>query len=334
MGVMAANRRQNVRFGKIAAAAAFGALAFLGLPAQARAEAPDGGNAPYAWDYIFPIWGHKLAARGIRFPLPFGVGVNYVSIVQDVTIKSVEVAVNDREYVNLDKIVKFDKVSSSVQGLGARADLWVLPFLNVYGLANYAISSDTDVLLSQPFPLRAGAQQSGYGGGFGLTGAFGFWGIFATLDANWTWNKLEKLDAPVRTFLLTPRVGKKLKLNSVVTISPWVGAMRQEIDVNTSGSISLSDTIGEPSDEFKQRVGAWYDGLSRGQQAVVSGIVSRLDRPGDPTIHYRLDKALTDPWNMLIGAEADFNQRFQIRTEVGFFGRTQLIFGLCYRFGI
>jgi len=316
----------------LAGIAAAGTL--LAMPETARADAPDGFNEPYEYNYKFPLWGKKLASRGLKFPLPFGIGLNYLSINQDVNIDGVEIAVNDSEYVNLDEIVKFEKVRSSVQGIGARFDLWVFPFLNVYGLASYAANVDTEVVLAQPFKLRAGAAQSGYGGGFGVTGAFGVFGFFVTMDANWTWQNMEKLDTLVRTFLLTPRIGKKFYLSPSVSIAPWVGAMRQEIAAETSGSILLSETIGEPSDSFKAKVGEWYGNLSPGQQAVVGAVAGRLQEREDPVIHYRLDKALADPWNMLLGFEVDLHQRVQMRMEYGFLGRSQLLLGINYRFGL
>jgi hypothetical protein len=316
------------------AAVGLGLAALLAFPRALRAEAPDLGNEPYEYNYVFPIWGDKLASRGIRFPLPFGVGLNYAYIRQDIEISGVQIAVNDREYVDLSNIVKFDEVKSTVMGLGGRFDLWVLPFLNIYGLGTYAIDADTDVSLAEPFPLHAGASQSGYGGGFGLTGAFGFWGIFATMDANWTWNKMEKLDSAVRTFLLAPRVGKRFKIGGPVALAAWVGAMRQAIEVDTSGSISLSDTIGEPSDAFQEKLENWYGALPPGQKVIVGDLVDRLQNRGDTIIHYKLDKKIADPWNMLLGMEMDLGQVVQLRTEFGFIGRTQLIMGLNYRFGL
>ncbi|HEY0467647.1 MAG TPA: hypothetical protein VGC79_25780, partial [Polyangiaceae bacterium] len=201
----------------------FGAAAILGLsllaqPRSARAQgAPDIGNKPYEYKYLFPFWGKKLASRGLTFPLPFGVGINYAYATQGVDISSVNVAVNNRDYVDLSKIVKFDHVTSTVKVLNGRLDLWLLPFLNVYGLATWVVDSDTDVLLAQPFQLRAGASQSGYGGGFGTTAAFSFWGIFTVLDMHLAWTKLEKLERPVRTFLLTPRIGTRLTLGRGVS---------------------------------------------------------------------------------------------------------------------
>ena len=148
------------------------------------------------------------------------------------------------------------------------------------------------------------------------------------------WTLVGNLDSPVRTFLVTPRVGKRFSLNRDVLISVWAGAMRQQVEADTSGSMNLSDAIGEPTDSFKQKVNCWYEQLGPVKQAAVEAIHSKLQERGDTIIHYKLDKELADPWNMLIGMEADFSSTFQLRTEVGFIGRYQVIFGASYRFGL
>lgn len=319
--------KARLRARLLGAAAVLG-LSLLALPRTAHAQgAPDIGNKPYEYKYLFPFWGKKLASRGLTFPLPFGVGLNYGYVTQGVDISSVNVAVNDREYVDLSKIVKFDHVTSTVKVINGRLDLWLLPFLNVYGLATWVVDSDTDVLMSQPFSLRAGASQSGFGGGFGATAAFSFWGIFSVLDMNLAWTKLEKLDRPVRTFLLTPRVGKRFTLGRKVWLSSWVGAMRQSIQADTEGAISLKDAVGAPEGSLDSKIGKWAGRASAGH------LIGDLQSDRDPTIRYKLDKQLTDPWNMLIGAEVDLHKRVQMRMEYGFIGRTQLIMGICYRFG-
>jgi len=308
---------------KVLGAVVISVFSVLAMPRAARAQSgPDIGNRPYKYDRVFPFWGKKLAARGLTFPLPFGIGINYAYVKQGVDITGVNVAVNDGEYRDLSKIVKFDRVTSTVKVINGRLDLWLLPFLNVYGLATYALDSDTDVLLSEPFPLRAGASQTGYGGGFGATAAFGFWGFFGVVDANVAWTKMEKLGAPVRTFLLTPRIGKRFRLGQSVWLAAWVGAMRQKIQADTEGAISLKDAIGAPADSVEGQMA----------RAAVRQLPGGMDTR-DPIIHYKLDKALTDPWNLLLGSEVDLHKRVQMRMEFGFVGRTQLIMGICYRFG-
>lgn len=297
----------------------------------AHAQAPDAGNEPTSWPYKFPLWGNKLAERGIRFPLPFGIGLNYAFADQPIEISRIAVGVNDSEMVDLSDIVKFGELNAKLHALNLRADMWVLPFLNLYVMGNYVVQSQTEVSLVEPFALNAGAIQSGYGGGFGTTLSGGFWGIFATLDLNWTWNKMQKLDIPVGTFLLTPRVGKNLGMFAGVEWIFWVGAMRQVIQSETHGEIKLSDAIGDSG--FQDKLQDWYDTLPPGRQAVVQAIVGRLNQGGDPVIRYDLDKAIAYPWNMLLGTEIGLTRAWRVRAEFGFINRTQVVVGLNYRFG-
>jgi len=311
------------------------AASLVALPSAHAVETADFGNKPYKWDYVFPLWGKDLAKKGVLFPYPFGVGITYLEAVQPIDVKNLQVAVNDSEFADVSRFVKFESLDSNVQATNLRFDLWVLPFLNVYGLANYLISAEGDAVLSKPFPLRAGATQTGYGGGFGVTGAFGFWGFFGAVDANFTWNRFSNLDAPVRTFVMAPRIGKRFKLSKTVSLAGWIGAMRQDVQADTSGSLKLSDAVGkDKAGTVEGEIARWYTGLSAADRATVSDFGGRFPTGGgDPTIHYKLDKALANPWNGLIGIEADLHRRFQIRTEIGVFGRTQMLVGVNYRFG-
>ena len=322
--------RQAPKKSRAAAALAF--VAALFVTQLASAQAPDAGHGTSAWPYKFPIWGNKLAERGIRFPLPFGIGLNYAFADQPITISNIAVGVNDGPMTDLSKIIKFGDLNSRVNALNLRADLWVFPFVNVYGMANYIVESKTDVSVVEPFAFDAGAVQSGVGGGFGTTFSGGALGLFGTLDLNWTWNKMQKLDKPVGTFLLAPRIGKNFGNWGGLEWILWVGGMRQNIQSETKGEIRLSDAVGGSG--FQEKLQGWYDGLPPGRQAVVDGIVGRINGGGDPVIRYSLDKAIKYPWNMLIGGELGLTKAWRVRAEVGFIHRTQVVLGLNYRFGL
>jgi hypothetical protein len=270
----------------------------------------------------------------MKFPLPFGIGLNYAYINQPINISRVAVGVNDSEMVDISDVIVFDKLNSKVNAMNLRVDLWVLPFLNVYGMGNYVVEAKTDVSISAPFAFDAGATQSGYGGGFGFTGAASVWGFFGTIDLNWTWNKLEKLNIPVGTFLLTPRVGKNFGKLAGIDWIFWVGAMKQVIDSKTRGDIRLSEALGDAAGSFKEKVQDWYNGLPPGRQMIFEPLVDRITAAGDPVIHYDLDKAVAYPWNMLIGTEIGLTDAWRLRGEVGFIHRTQFILGINYRFGL
>src|SRR5215471_7446396 len=311
-------------------------LSLVALSATAFAQdAPDLTDTPGDWPYAFPLMGDKLARRGMKFPLPFGIGLNYAYVDQPIEISRVAVGVNDSEMVDLTDFIKFDKLNSKVHVLNLRADLWVFPFLNFYAMGNFVPQSKTQVSISEPFSFDAGATQSGYGGGFGFTLAMGAWGFFGTLDLNWTWNKLQKLEIPVGTYLLTPRIGKNFGKVAGVDLILWIGGMRQYIQSDTRGSIRLKDAVSGAGDgSWQQKLQDWYNGLPPCRQAIVKNLVDRIDiGGGDPVIHYDLDKAVANPWNMLVGTEIGLSDAWRLRAEVGFIHRTQFLFGINYRFG-
>jgi hypothetical protein len=149
---------------------------------------------------------------------------------------------------------------------------------------------------------------------------------------NWTWNRMSNLDAPVNSFILTPRVGRNFGEVGGIRLVAWVGAMRQKIGSQTNGSISLKDAV-DPDSDLAGRAEAWYEGLTPGERLALQPIISRL-QDSDATIHYDLKKQIKQKWNMTLGGELGFNDRFQLRAEVGFIGRTQVIAGFNYRFGV
>lgn len=309
------------------------AVTTLALPQVAFAQAaPDLGHAPYEWDHFFPIWGQDVADKGMKLPLPWGAGLNYAYADQQISIDEVSIAVNDSEQVDITEFIEFESVRSRVHVVNARFDLWLFPFLNVYGLGLFTPKANTDVVISEPFKFDAGATQTGVGGGFGATAAFGLGGFFGTVDMNWTWNNMSNLDGPVKSFILTPRVGRNFGEVGGIRVVAWVGAMRQRIGSQTNGSIALDDAV-DPDSDLADRAQDWYDGLSGLEQAIVDPIIDRL-QDSDAIIHYDLKKQIKQKWNMTLGGELGFNDRIQLRAEVGFIGRTQVIAGFNYRFGI
>jgi len=324
-----------MRYGKhLGAAMGLAAASLVTSADRAHAQyAGDLRQAPYAYEDIFPIFGKKLAARGVAFPLPWGVGLTYLFMQQPIDISNIALGVDDRALVDVGQVVKFKSVESKVHALNARLDLWLFPFLNVYVMGNYSPKTRTNVQLSDPFELDAEAVQWIVGEGFGTTAAFGMFGAWLTLDANWTWNHAELVDASIRTTIVTPRLGARVARWGKVELDLWVGMMAQFIESETRGSIRLSNAVGDPN-VVRGRVSSWHDGLGPVQQRVVGSLAEAIEGPsnGDPTIKYVLDKKVAQRCNMLVGAQLALDAHWFIRTEVGFIERESFMLGLNYRF--
>ncbi len=289
------------------------------------------------YDNIFPIWGRKAIERGFELPRPFGINVIGVYVDQGIDINNLGLSTGSDPTVPISAIT-FGNSQSQIGTLNLRGDLWVLPFINVYAMAGLA-DANTTVEVATPVAFTSSVDQSGRYFGLGLTGAFGIKRNFVVVDVNWAWSDLEKLDDPVRSRVLSMRLGRAIKLGGPKRLSVWAGTMNVKFKTETQGSILLSEAI-PPETVERIRSGLegidttqWYQDLGPIQQVVVDTLVSRLlsGNAGNTTVNYYLDKAPSTPWNMLLGANLDLNRRWSIRSEVGFIGRVSALLNLVYR---
>jgi hypothetical protein len=90
------------------------------------------------YPYSLPIWGKKAAAKGYQLPYSAGIGINYIWQESELVIDDLMVGFNGGEMQNLDEIIRFNDATASASGLNIRPDIWLFPFLNVYGLMAFA----------------------------------------------------------------------------------------------------------------------------------------------------------------------------------------------------
>ena len=136
--------------------------ACAGWLGSASAEATDEPNlrlhaTPQPWPHLFPLLGKGAAARGVELPQPIGIGLNYMYLVQDVNIDRIALSLNDNPTRDAD-FIKFQNVRSAGHVLTVRPDLWLFPFLNVYGILGAGNVKGT-VLLSSPVELESVVKQ-------------------------------------------------------------------------------------------------------------------------------------------------------------------------------
>jgi hypothetical protein len=286
---------------------------------------------------IFPIWGRKAIERGFNLPKPFGINVVGMYVDQGIEISNLSLSTGDNPRVPIEAI-QFGDNSSTIFTGNLRADLWVFPFLNAYVMGGTA-KANTTVNVATPVPFESSVDQTGDYFGTGLTTAFGVKRNFAVVDVNWAWSTFEKLDDAVRSRVLSMRLGRSFKLGPTKRMNFWLGTMNVKFATETTGSINLSEAIPPgTADAINDRLenideSEWYQGLNPAQKVVVDQIVERLINRdlGDVTVNYGIDKGPSDPWNMLVGGNFDFNKSWGIRAEVGFIGRVSVLVMPVYR---
>ena len=241
------------------------------------------------YPYSLPILGAKATKAGYNLPYSAGVSLNYFWQVSDLIIDNLQVGFNNGPMYNLDEIVRFNKARTTASALTVRPDIWLFPFLNIYGILGRAKAS-TEVGFGVWVPDSTNTPKqvtsatslvefntSTYGIGF--TPTIGVGGGFLALDMNVAWTDVPQLSKPARSFIFGPRLGKNFKLKKPEqTIAIWAGAFRVNISSGTDGSLALSevlpaDQLGTKVDEgiakvgnAQQQVDAWWASLTPPQQ--------------------------------------------------------------------
>lgn len=262
----------------------------LALQAQSADTAPVSSTGP-----LFM----KDSLGGREFFAPWGVGADIFIMQQDYNINRLDFVLPGVGDIDASSI----GVSNDVQNYNLRGDVWLTPFLQVFGLVGY-IDADTSIDLSQVsldvlgFPLPGfGVEYDGtvYGAGFNLMYGTDRW--FAVLNNTWTDTSLSgDFDSSVRSYTAQPRIG-------IIRDgwSYWVGGMYIDVDERHSGNFELP--IPDPM------------------------------RPGSNLrVPFSVDLEASEKWNYAVGVGKVFSPRATMFLEVGFGERTHTLMNFTYRF--
>lgn len=232
---------------------------------------------------------------GKEFFAPWGIGLDYFTIDQDYDIKSLNFDLPGFEIDDLSLV----GVSNELQNYDLKVDVWVTPFLNVFGLLG-RINADTYVDLRN-FPIDASGNTLGiqrvpyngtvYGGGFTLIYGTESW--FVSVNNTWTGTNLGgDFDSSVSAYTAQPRIGL---IRDKWTF--YAGGMYLDTNEEHSGIIELNF-------------------------------------PGSAPIPVPFDVELESQnnWNYTAGVFYAFSPNSHILLEYGFGDRNHTLFNFTYRF--
>ncbi len=292
------------------------------------------------YDQIFPIWGKKVVEKGFDLPYPYGANIIYFYMTQGIDMGNFGLSFGDNPLNHAwSDVIKFKDTKTVVNTVNARFDLWLFPFLNVYGLLGKGWSSTTVhptiVLPDKEIPFTSKVDQSGIYYGFGLTGAVGIKKNWLSLDMNWTWTDLELLDEPVPARITGIRYGRTIKFKKQRKMAIWIGAMHQKFQTETRGTIFLKDAL--PGDVIDDIVDIpnqpGFGDLPQWQQDMILKVIDGIQNKWEmAAINYGMDKAPESPWNMLIGVNYEHTKHWHFRVEAGVIKRYSLLLNANYRF--
>ncbi len=298
-------------------------------------------RTPYP--YILPFLGKGAQERGFDLQRPFGLMLNVGGADNELAITRLAVSTDNVNYTDVTDIVNFTEVSPRADVVSLRPDIWVLPFLNISGLAGY-YKSETDVVMDEPVDMQFLAKSNGNLWGFGVMAAGGVGPLFVSYQYNGTWSFSDKLFKPTFTQLNGIRVGHQRKSHKrpQTSLTLWIGAESMHMSQHSRGELNLTEAM-DITDEEQQNASEqwddWYNDLPFLRQQVLEPLYDKisgmLNDGEDAFLYYDFDKNIVQKWNMLAGFQYQINKNFMISGEGSFVGdRWRFIFSTAYRFGI
>jgi hypothetical protein len=250
-----------------------------------------------------PIWGQSAREKGFDLPLPFGLGLTYTYIHQNMVISDVKI--EGRQL----KLKLPDAPTTTSTGV-FRADVWLFPFLNVYGLVGEtAGTTEPSVVFSNGKVLGSTVDYNRPSYGAGMTLAGGYKDFFLTLDANWTTGPIVSSekgqigDEPIQSITIAPRFGILMSSGKLGIGSLWIGGMCLKATSEIHDKIDLSE----------------------------HRLLARLI--GEDSLDFSVHVEPKDQWNLLMGGNWEFNKRWSATAEVGgVLDRFHVITALMFRF--
>jgi len=237
--------------------------------------------------------GISLVPEDMRdtLPLPIGISANFFHLSEDLDVKKLALTLNGMPVPP--GAVSFDRLTHSTYVYLLRADVWVLPFLNVYGFGGYLTGNAEHITVSfggSALP-EFDVAYSGRTLGTGFTLAGGYGPLFATFDLNYSATDVDVLDSTVSTLTIDPRVGWRFE-QLPVPVSLYAGAM--------------------------------YEGIQGTQRGTFEE--QNLD------IGFALAVRAQEPWNALLGAQIELGRHWALIAEGGLGNRNQSLVSLRYGF--
>ena len=297
---------------------------------------------PYKWH--FPIMGQEIRKKGFDIPYPSGLSLQYAHSTMNVEINNLRVGLKDdpSSWKNVDSIATFNYIKPTASVAILRYDLWLLPFLNVYGLGGY-VSTDTAVELATPFVLDFNTSSNGPMVGWGASISAGVDHWFLTADYNQAWTFIPQLDSPAFSQEADIRIGRTFdfkKNRPWSNISVMAGGSWLKLNQSSQGSANLTKIfgVGQNKPEMLDKLNNWWDGLGpiekEALQPLYDALSGWLEDDSDTIVYYGFNKKLEKAWSMTLGANYQINHRWGINAIYTFLGsREQFTMGLNYRFG-
>ena len=330
------------------------------------------------WPYSMPIFGKEAVKRGYKIQLPYGLNVNYVYNRMDLEISQFDMRIGDDPNSNINQLVKkqintetlnFTNTIARTNGMNLRADVWIFPFLNVYGIyANSTGSTEVSLqprwyddegnLLLSVKEVESVVDFSANSYGVGTTVVTKLYeDYFISLDANISWSYSELLEDAATFNVISARIGDRVQLGETTFLAVYVGGMYRGFVDNqgNAGAITISEALPNLGSEIfpaiDERIEANNEKIAQldpnkpveqaqiavleTKNAALREIESAMEGLLGTDVNYNIKKDIINNWSVQFGFNLEINPNLTVRGEFGKgSGNDFVMTGIQYRFGL
>ena len=315
--------------------------------------------------FRLPFLREQAEKRGAILPLPVGLSVNYNHQKMNLRLSSISIlppqgigAPKPNPLAWNEDQMEVRQSEAIVNNVTIRPDVWIFPFLNVYGILG-KVSVKTNVEVKYPagkIDSKVSPKGGVYGFGFLLATKLG--PIWMNGDVNFAWSDLDLLDEANLVQNIFIRTGHRFNVsrNGKVRMNVWTGvSYYKPFNTDNKGAYTLNKITPTKNPRtgetlsVAQRMGAAWNILGKltkqiapswqptdpKYQQAIGRLRQQYPNPLNEEVEYNIKKDLAHPVSMLVGMFVEYDQKWSLRSEVGFLGdRKMFTLSAGYRFGI
>lgn len=311
--------------------------------------------------YVMPILGDKIRKAGYNLPEPAGLMIGTYWQQQELTLSNLSIGLGDgNDMENIDDWTEFKSIKTKNLVFTVRPDVWIFPFLNVYGTLS-RFNAITQATLLEPFELKIPeVDKTGNGIGFGGVLVYGFGPVWVSGNFNMNWSRAPGVDQPTQSFVNSLRIGTQVQSRNRKHFGTiWLGANYQNYLGSNTGVYDMTQLLPDEKpklEELKEKIEVKIEEIQNGYEdfcnipgnkpacividQVLNEVKERIDekldgveKPEELLLRHGYTVEPTKKWNMVVGAQYTFNKHWEARFEAGFLGRQSFLFNVNRRFG-
>lgn len=314
------------------------------------------------YGYVLPFMGEKVRKAGYTLPEPAGIMVGWYMQEQNLTISNLAIGIGDGDdLVNIDDWTDFEEIKTKNVVYSVRPDVWILPFLNVYGIYS-RFNAITQAKLLEPIQLTIPeVEKTGEGVGFGTVLVYGMGPVWISENFTMAWSKAPGVDQPTQSVVNSVRIGTQVESRNRKHYGTiWVGTNYQNYVGSNTGAYDMTQLLPDEKpklEELRDQVQAKIEDLQNGYDEfcsipgnkpaclvidqVLNEFKDRIEdklggitKPDELLLRHGYNVEPEKKWNMSVGAQYNFNKNWEARFEAGLLGRRTFMFSVNRRFGL